>query len=183
MAQRGSGYERKPNDAYYTDAWVTEALLPYIPSRIVAVWEPAAGQGGIVDVLRNEKFAIRSSDLSQGYDFLDSSLDVEAIITNPPYKLTKEFICHALARTQRLRGFVAMLLSTDYDHGKTRRHLFGGCPQFAKKLVLTKRIVWFRPVIASPSSNHAWFMWDWRQKSMPTIAYYYEENVVKIREA
>jgi hypothetical protein len=36
-----------------------------------------------------------------------------------------------------------MLLRTDYDHAVTRRHLFSDCHAFAKKIVLTKRIVWF----------------------------------------
>jgi hypothetical protein len=40
-------------------------------------------------------------------------------------------------------GKVAMLLRTDFDHAKGRQHLFGQCPIFAKKLVLTRRIVWF----------------------------------------
>ena len=36
-----------------------------------------------------------------------------------------------------------MLLRTDYDHAVTRQHLFSGCHAFAKKIVPTKRIVWF----------------------------------------
>lgn len=44
-------------------------------------------------------------------------------------------------------GLIAMLLRTDFDRAKTRRHLFGDCVTFAKKLVLTKRMVrglqWF----------------------------------------
>jgi len=37
---------------------------------------------------------------------------------------------------------VAMLLRTDFDHAKTRWHLFSDCPAFACKIVLTKRIRW-----------------------------------------
>lgn len=178
MAQRDSGYKRKRNDAYYTPAWVTEALLPYIPDRIESVWEPAAGRGGIVKVLRNEDYVVWDSDLRhfrRKVDFLTSGRTAQAVITNPPYGLTVEFICKALEVTKPHKGFVAMLLRTDFDHGKTRRDIFGDCAQFAKKLVLTKRIVWFRPVIASPSENHAWFCWSWRNSSPPTISYYYED--------
>ena len=176
MAQRDSGYLRKKDDAYYTPAWVTRALLPYIPSRISMISEPAAGNGGIVKVLRKAGYSVRSSDLRRGIDFLVSPATLlEAVITNPPYGYTKEFICKALETTQRRKGFVAMLLRTDYDHGKTRRHLFGGCPQYAGKLVLTKRIVWFTPVIASPSENHSWFLWDWTRRAEPSIRYFYEE--------
>lgn len=35
--------------------------------------------------------------------------------------------------------------------------------------VLTKRIVWFEPAIASPSANHAWYIW----KRIPTYAFEY----------
>ena len=53
-----------------------------------------------------------------------------------------------------------MLLRTDYDHAVTRQHLFSGCHAFAKKIVPTKRIVWFYGPGAAPSFNHAWYLWD-----------------------
>ncbi len=63
----------------------------------------------------------------------------------------------------------------DFDHAKRRAYLFADCPQFAKKIVLTRRIVWFveadgKPK-ASPSFNHAWFLWDWQHAGPPVIAY------------
>jgi hypothetical protein len=66
-------------------------------------------------------------------------------------------------------GAVAMLLRTDYDHAKTRQHLFGKCSSFAKKLVLTQRIQWFEDSKGQPSFNHAWFIWDHRHKGPPAI--------------
>lgn len=42
---------------------------------------------------------------------------------------------------------------------------------FAKKLVLTKRIVWFDAPGAAPSFNHAWYIWDHRHTGAPTLAY------------
>ena len=100
---------------------------------------------------------------------------VDAIITNPPYDLATEFIEHALRLTEPAAGVVAMLLRTDFDHAKGRAHLFGCCPAFAKKVVLTKRIVWFEPEPGekgkSPSFNHAWFVWDWRHEGAPALAY------------
>jgi hypothetical protein len=174
MSQRSSGYKRKKNDEYFTPAWVTRALLCHIPKRIEFVWEPASGKGAIAKVLSEiGRIEVIISDLALGRDFIRITDDVQAVITNPPFKLAREFIEHALAVTKRKRGFVAMLLATDFDHAKTRRALFD-CPQFSKKLILTKRIVWFEPMIASPSSNHAWFIWDWRHKGPPTIAYHYE---------
>ena len=97
------------------------------------------------------------------------------IVTNPPYELAKEFCEHALRLMEPRNGFVAMLLRTDFDHAKSRSHLFRDCPAFAKKLVLTRRIVWFEPAPGakgkSPSFNHAWFIWDWKHEGPPTIGY------------
>ena len=45
-----------------------------------------------------------------------------------------------------------MLLRADYDSAKTRAHLFGACPAFSKKVVLTRRIKWFDGP-CSPSEN------------------------------
>ena len=64
-----------------------------------------------------------------------------------------------------------MLLRTDFDHAKTRQHLFANCEAFAKKLVLTRRIKWFEDGGSSPSFNHAWFIWDWQHEGPPTMAY------------
>ena len=82
---------------------------------------------------------------------------------------------HALKLTAPVKGFVAMLLRCDFDHAKRRAYLFADCPQFAKKVVLTRRIVWFveadgKPK-ASPSFNHAWFLWDWQHAGPPVVTY------------
>jgi hypothetical protein len=95
----------------------------------------------------------------------------EAIITNPPYAHAQQFIEHALAMMRPWRGLVAMLLRTDYDHAKTRQHLFSGHKAFSKKLVLTKRIKWFEDSEGQPSFNHAWYIWDWKHRGPPTLAY------------
>jgi hypothetical protein len=175
MSQRESGYERKERDLYETPEWVTEALLPHIRD-VSNIWEPAAGSGKMARVLERIG-TVQTSDITttifdpRGDDFLKIvNRPWAAIITNPPYALAQEFIQHAL-RLTKPNGLVAMLLRTDYDHAKTRQHLFGGCPQFAKKLVLTRRIVWFDGPNAAPSFNHAWYLWDWIHSGPPTIAY------------
>ena len=90
-------------------------------------------------------------------------------------ELATEFCEHALRLMEPVQGLVAMLLRTDFDHAKSRSHLFRDCPAFAQKLVLTKRIVWFaddngKPK-GSPSFNHCWMIWDWNHCGPPTIAY------------
>ena len=115
-----------------------------------------------------------ATDIETGEDFLKATrlpFNVTAIVTNPPYALAREFIEHSLALTRPIKGVVAMLLRTDFDHEKTRQHLFGECPHFWTKLVLTKRIKWFEDSKGQPSFNHAWFIWDWKHQGVPTLAY------------
>lgn len=201
MSQRDSGYERKERDLYETPAWVTAALFPHLPSSPDVIWEPAVGSGKMADAMieaSDKTITVIRSDIATGKDFL-ACMDrdgADAIITNPPYKIADEFIAHAL-KLMEPHGIVAMLLGNDFDHAKTRQHLFSGCPSFAKKLVLTKRIKWFDgPVpckhcgatgnkdglkckpcngkgekVQGPSENHAWFIWDWKHQGAPTLAY------------
>ena len=185
MSQRDSGYERKERDLYETPPWVTETLFPHLREYRQA-WEPACGSGAMADVLRArgivlcsdieptmEGAAIKDFLLEPWGAFRDHSVD--AVITNPPYELATEFIEHALRIMEPVGGLVAMLLRTDFDHAKSRAYLFRDCPAFAKKLVLMKRIAWFveadgKPK-ASPSFNHAWYIWDWKHEGAPTLAY------------
>lgn len=173
MVQRKSGRKRIKHDAYQTPAWATEAVIPYLPKsvRVGLVWEPAAGKGKMVKVLRKHRLKVMASDITRRRDFLKSHVSVKAVITNPPFVLAREFIEHALACTQEFEGVVAMLLRVDFDSGATRRHLFAEHPAFKCKVVLTKRIQWFEGSNGAPSENHAWFIWDWRNGEYPTIRY------------
>jgi hypothetical protein len=179
MSQRNSGYRRKALDDYPTPAWVTQALLPHLPPQVRTIWEPAAGSGQMVRVLKQAGYIVHGSDITDGlrFDFLnEQNYDFdgypgEAIVTNPPYARAQQFIERALHLIQP-DGVVAMLLRTDYDHAASRQHLFGQCPQFAKKLILTKRIVWFAGPKAAPSFNHAWYIWNWKHHGPPVLAYW-----------
>ena len=179
MSQRNSGYARQPRDEYNTPEWVTKALLPHLP-QLGGIWEPACGSGKMLAVLESIGSYVLGSDIDQGKnDFLRLALPYgcawNAIITNPPYELATEFCAHALKLMEPMNGLVAMLLRTDFDHAKSRSHLFRDCPAFSKKLVLTKRITWFEPEPGakgkSPSFNHCWLIWDWKHEGPPTIAY------------
>ena len=161
MSQRESGYERRALDQYETPSWVTLALVPHLPEISGVIWGPACGGGRMVAALRQAGFEVIGTDIADGVDFLHRpppTRDIGAIITNPPYALAREFIERAL-HFDGVR-VVAMLLRTDFDHPATRSHLFTGCPMFAKKVMLTKRIRWFEDSTGSPSFNHCWMIWD-----------------------
>ena len=186
MSQRDSGYVRKERDLYETPEWVTTALLPHLPP-LDWVWEPACGSGKMAKVL-SKHCVVEMSDVEPmcepagRFDFLSrvpfswpSRAFNVGIVTNPPYERAQEFCEHALRLMEPVGGMVAMLLRTDFDHAKGRVHLFRDCPAYAKKLVLMKRIWWFveadgKPK-ASPSFNHAWYIWDWKHEGAPTLAY------------
>ena len=187
MSVRNSGYERKANDHYATPSWVTEALIPHLPRLHRAViWEPSAGNGGMAKVLRDHLMAdVFASDATPAgdrvarHDFLagEPRFKPDAVITNPPYgKDAIRFIRRALDVTEPTRGVVAMLLRTQFDHAPLYSEVFARHPAWHKKLMLTRRIVWFvdpetgKPK-AAPSDCHAWFIWDWRHKGPPSIAY------------
>lgn len=172
MSQRNSEYARVERDLYETPEWVTEALLPHLPPSMM-VWEPACGSGKMVRALEAGGHDVTGTDIVEGVNFLKRIWvpGTHAIITNPPYTHAQEFIELALGATESDKSMVAMLLRTDFDHAKTRAHLFAEHPAFAKKLVLTRRIVWFDRPGAAPSFNHAWYIWDWKHSGPPVLAY------------
>jgi hypothetical protein len=171
MTVTASSYARSENDLYQTEPWVTEALLRHFPVRGMQVWEPAAGNHLMVDVLMTQASSVFSSDIKTydrehdwEVDFLTNedgafTLDWEAIITNPPYgkgnRTAVKFIELALARST---GMVAMLLTAKFDFGNTRTHLFRDNPRFAAKIALLDRISWTLDGVTG-TEDHAWYVW------------------------
>jgi hypothetical protein len=99
------------HDSYPTPPCAVEALLR-AESLPHYLWEPAAGRGAIVTVLRDHGHAVIASDLVDygfpthfsGRDFLlerKAPERCEAIVTNPPFKLATEFVTHALRWCRR----------------------------------------------------------------------------------
>lgn len=177
MGKHEVGYERIEKDAYNTPPWCLEALAEHIDLAGLEIWEPAAGNGQMVEALRAAGATVHATDIHQydGYK-LDKVIDFtsgrhraerfDAIVTNPPYgpraKLAEKFVEFGLRHIKRDGGFLALLLPNDFDAAKTRRHLFTGCPYFAGKIVLTRRIVWFEnpEKREAPKENHSWAIWS-----------------------
>lgn len=170
MTVVASSYARKENDLYQTEPWATEALLRHFPVNGLTVWEPAAGNHLIADVLIDHGARVATSDIVKydrhhgfKFDFLDSGLPAlvacDAIITNPPYgKGNHDAVKFAELALERCSGLIALLLTAKFDFGKTRRHLFADCPRFMAKIALLDRIQWF-PGETSGTEDHAWYVW------------------------
>lgn len=173
MTVVASNYARAANDLYQTEPWATEALLRNFPKLAgLRVWEPAAGNHLLADVLREHGAHVFTSDIAvydrehdARFDFLGGALPhwpaaCDAIITNPPYgRGNRDAVRFAEAALECCPGWVALLLTAKFDFGKTRRHLFARHPRFAFKIALLDRIQWF-PGEFGGTEDHAWYVWS-----------------------
>lgn len=140
----GKKENRRNLDFYPTPADVTFALMDFLNDSNIfkantnkTVWEPACGNGAMANIIRSYHHTVFCSDIAiecdingiqfpQGNsntDFLSESVDyspVDAIITNPPFNLSVQFIEKALS----ISPIVCMLLKSQYWHAKNRYALF-----------------------------------------------------------
>jgi hypothetical protein len=164
------------HDLYETPAVATEALLR-AEKLPLHVWEPACGRGAIVNVLRTAGYKVLASDLAfydpdhfSGWDFLlerQLPAQVEAIVTNPPFKLAEQFVAHAL----ELCPLVIMLLRLAFLESGRRQHILEGrglarVHVFRKRLPMMHRDGW-EGRKANSGMAFAWFVWD-RSHQGPT---------------
>lgn len=170
MTVAASNYARKENDLYQTEPWATEALDRHFPVSGLVVWEPAAGNHLMADVLVERGALVRTSDIATYdrehdalFDFLDDRAHheptIQAIITNPPYgKGNRDAVKFARLALDRCDGIVALLLTAKFDFGSTRRFLFRDNPRFMAKIALLDRISWAGNG-ETGTEDHAWYVW------------------------
>lgn len=165
------------DDLYETPAVAVRALLyaEMLPRRI---WEPCCGPGAIARVLRDAGHEVIATDLVDydspdqdraGLDFLlPCSIEAEAIITNPPFKLAAAMIATAIERAP----YVAMLLPLSFwesgdpakPAGRLRIRVLdearpARCLVFTNRLPMMHRAGWKGPK-ASSARAFAWFIWE-----------------------
>lgn len=183
-----SGYERNRLDRYWTNPWMTQALVRELSAIRFdfpdTVWECAAGRGDMSRALKECNHKVYSSDIDMsefdknigpGHEcsFLDEFQvpdGVKSIVTNPPYNepwrgISNDFIRHGLGFFDQGVEFMAMLLRSEFRCGKTRKDMFGECRHYMGELVLTTRPRWDygdpdAPENASPRHNFSWFLWS-----------------------
>lgn len=105
----GYGKDRQADDYYTTPAIAVEELLK-VEKIEGPVWECAAGAGAISKVLEKNGLTVISTDLRTegvygegGIDFLKTKKEgIKTILTNPPFKLSMEFILHALTQADKV---------------------------------------------------------------------------------
>jgi hypothetical protein len=174
---RAASLRERKDDLYETPACVTHALLEVerLPRRI---WEPAAGHGAIVQVLRAAGHEVVATDLIEygepdqaaRRDFLlehHAPDGCEAIVTNPPFKLAGEFAAHALNLVPR----VFLFLRLAFLESKRRSAILDG-GHLARVHVFRNRVMLHRDGWTGPKTGSAiafaWFVWS-RGHHGPTL--------------
>lgn len=171
LAERG-------NDLYETPPEAVHALLraEKLPK---VIWEPACGPGAIVRVLRGAGHEVFATDLVDyesadqdfaRWDFLSEQRlpeDVEAIVTNPPFKNAGEFVAHAL----HLCPKVIMLLRLAFLESERRSPILdtghlARVHVFKKRLPVMNRAGW-QGNYSNSGMAFAWFVFD-KNHSGPT---------------
>lgn len=180
-ASNHSEEERAELDYYATDPKAVQMLLER-EKFIFPIWEPACGGGHIADVLIDNGYKVKCTDIvDRGYknqtetvDFLQinpTPRNDHDIITNPPYALAKEFVEHALDISQESVK-VAMLLKLTFLEGAKRKELFKKYPP-KRIYVFSSRIGCWRngikPDKAQNAVCYAWFIWEKGYQGEPHI--------------
>jgi hypothetical protein len=186
--------ERVKEDYYATPKEATESLLNSLDlSGCESFYEPACGEGHISKVLEKiyPNADIHSTDLiNRGFgvgniDFLklDSfTRKFDCIITNPPFKLSQEFIKKGLKLSNR---YVIMFAKIQLLEGIARRKLFDKFPP-KYIYVFTERVNPLRN--GSPVDENgkkwastmcfAWFVWKIGFSGEPIIRWL---NLTKLK--
>lgn len=165
---------RELEDFYPTPSYAVEELL----KREVfsgSIWECACGDGAISKVFKKKGFEVCSTDLvDRGYggtlNFLHSNFIADNIITNPPYKLSLDFVLHAKKLSNRK---IAMFLKTVWLESESRYDMFQD-EKFPLKTVyqFSKRVTLYKGGIKMKNSGmiaYAWYVWDRDYTGKPTI--------------
>lgn len=178
-AMANLGYPRTLLDHYPTPLNVTYALVPFLRRHYAEgeIWEPACGNGAIVNVLSASGYSVRATDIRdwgcpeyRPLDFLRTHETHACVVTNPPYEQAEEFVQQAMILTQPTQGVAALLLRHEYDCAAGRIALFNR-PPFARKVVLTFRPRWIADSTGAPRHNYAWYIWDWKWTGDPVLSY------------
>lgn len=158
---------RQPFDHCQTPAYAVDPLLPYLPVNSI-IWEPARGEGFLVDALFDAWFEVVAGDITTGENFFDyEPAGWDILITNPPYSLKYRWLerCYALGKP------FALLLPVETLGAKTAQKLFKA--NGVQVILLDKRINFKMPFKGWDGSSPfptAWFTWGLNLPSDLTFA-------------
>ncbi len=180
LANRSSE-NRDHLDFYPTPPSATIGLMDFLTrdgslSKHHTIWEPACGIGDMSSVMKKLGNDVIESDIQTGTDYLTCPVPtrdkIDWIITNPPFKLAKEFILRSVEH----RVNFAFLLKSQYWHTASRLSLFR---QYKPSYILP--LAWridFKykergqglEAKGSPTMEHIWVVWK-RRWCDPDVMY------------
>jgi hypothetical protein len=174
---RHTAADRGP-ELYETPPEATHALLAHemLPQRL---WEPAAGRGAIVRVLRAAGHTVLSTDLhdhpgAEPWDVDQTGLhflkplkgipEIGAIVTNPPFSLAQEFVDRSLQYAPMCCMLLRLVfLESESRHDWFKRVGLRRVHVFSNRLPFMHRDGWSGPRSTSTTA-FAWFIFnrDWK---------------------
>lgn len=168
--------KRQEDDWYPTPPEVTHGLLNFFRLKSMGdIWEPCAGDGAIIDVLKERlpgsrvwasDINPRRSDIAK-HDFLALKGPIAqrdaTIITNPPFVHAEKFIRQGFALGVKRQ---VMLLKSSYFHAMRRTKLFRE-HRPSHKLDLNWRVDFMG--LGRPVMEVSWIVWD--SPCSPTTTY------------
>lgn len=159
-------------DDFPTPPWATRALLKRLfgplPTAHLSAREPAANRGHMVRPLREWFGTVEASDIFDygvGFpqaDYLFGPLpsEVDWTITNPPFRLARQFIERALMTSSR---GVAVIVRTAFLEGVSRYNgLFAHHPP-SQILQFSERVVMHKGKLSpngSTATAYCWIVWE-----------------------
>jgi hypothetical protein len=186
-------HEREENDYYATEPLAAELLLDFFQPRAESIWEPACGEGHLVNVFREKGYNVLATDLidrgcvDEVVDFLkydtNELLDMD-IITNPPYKYAKEFVLKSLDIIKPGNHVVMFLKIQFLEAVKRRDEIFNKyppkyvyvsshrlrCAMNGKFTEINEKTGKEKPI--SSASCYAWYIWEKGFQGEPTLRWF-----------
>ena len=154
-----TAYKRNPSDFYPTPPEATKALLDFLhlPNG-TAVWEPACGEGHMVETMLENGLRVTGTDIQQGVDYLCAEMPegVDWIITNPPFSLAEQFVRKSAEHGKPF----ALLLKSQYWHAAKRVKLFDDItPSYILPLTWRPDFLFKTRGSGAPLMDVIWCVW------------------------
>jgi len=156
MSATGRGRARNPRDYYRTPAWCVEVLLEH-ESLLPNVYDPACGDGAILEVLQKAGHKVYGLDIDPGSalaasqqlntpigvgDYLHPERPHPCrcdVVMNPPYRQAAEFVRVALSQAEPRSRVCALLRLNFLGSSRKRLDLVGKGAELRRVIVLSRR--------------------------------------------
>jgi hypothetical protein len=128
MSATGRGTNRDPKDFYATPRPAFAPLIPHLP-RNVQFWEPCAGDGRLIQMLRESgrdnaygsDLFPQSDDgklyLPQPVNYLEDKAQRDFVVTNPPFSVAFEMCQHARTHSREFMFLLRLAFLESEERG------------------------------------------------------------------